>query len=72
MKSGAPAIALALLAAGIVRAAAPDGIDDLAATPAARLMAKERRALAPAARKLDTRLRPLAWPAQPMSLHAQP
>ena len=67
MKSGAPAIALALLAAGIARAAAPDGIDDLATAPAARLMAREKRTLVPAARKLDTRLRPLAWPVRKTS-----
>ena len=62
MRSRASAVALALLAAGIARAAAQGGIDDLAAAPAARLMAREKRALTPAARKLDTRLRPLAWP----------
>ena len=67
MRAGVPAIALALLAAGIVRAAAPDGIDDLVAAPAARLMAREKRALVPAARKLDTRLRPLAWPVRKTS-----
>jgi len=60
-------MALALLAAGIARAAAPDGTDDLGAARAARLMARERRALVPAARKLDTRLRPLAWPVRKTS-----
>jgi len=60
-------MALALLAAGIARAAAPDGIDDLGAARAARLMAREKRALTAAARKLDTRLRPLAWPVRKTS-----
>jgi len=62
VRSRTPAIALALLAAGIAPGAGPGGIDDLATVPAGRLMAREKRALTPAARKLDTRLRPLAWP----------
>src|SRR5205823_6333398 len=49
---GTAAMALALLAAGIARAAAPDGIDDLGGARAARLMATERRALVVAARQV--------------------
>jgi len=53
--------ALALLA-GIVHAAAAADLDDLAGSAAARALRAEKLSLTPAARKLDTRLRPLAWP----------